>query len=187
MNCTQRLPAYLPNQFLQRPLSLLTAILAIGVILFALYERIQGQMYLQGLNWIDTFTPVMISILLLRGVLNLRDSTDLQAVSLALISALSFIFIYEAIYKLSFYVPPHRMAPDELKRVPDPNRDGTDCAGRLCLWEVSTVEAKYCFLNHLHFRLDFLAAGWFPASRQSPALLFSSNPPASFVELGLFN
>jgi len=94
---------------------LLTGILAVGVILYSLYQRISGQMYLEGLNWIDTMTPVMISVLLLRGVFSLRDSTDLQAVSVSLIGALSFIFIYEAIYKISFYAPPKAIPPEELR------------------------------------------------------------------------
>jgi len=67
------------------------------------------------LNWIDTMTPVMISVLLLSGVISLRDSTDLQAISVALIGALSFIFIYEAIYKISFYAPPKAIPPEELR------------------------------------------------------------------------
>jgi hypothetical protein len=115
MNRTGHLAFELSSRFIQRPLSLLTGIMAIGVILYGLYARISGQMYLEGLNWIDTMTPVMISILLLRAVISLRDSTDLQAVSLALIGALSFIFIYEAIYKLSFYAPPHDMPSEELR------------------------------------------------------------------------
>jgi len=115
MNRTQHLAVELSNRFIQRPFSLLTAILAVGVILFGLYARLSGRIYLEGLNWIDTMTPVMISILLLRGVISLRDSTDLQAVSIALIGALSFIFIYEAVYKLSFYAPPHDMSPEELR------------------------------------------------------------------------
>jgi hypothetical protein len=57
----------------------------------------------------------MISILMLRGLYAMRDDTDLQAVSICLIGALSFIFVYEAIYKLSFYIPPHYMPPAELR------------------------------------------------------------------------
>src|SRR5512141_2276240 len=56
----------------------------------------------------------MISILVLRGLYALRNDTDLQAVSIALIGALSFIFIYEAIYKLSFYIV-RPMPPAELR------------------------------------------------------------------------
>jgi hypothetical protein len=72
-------------------------------------------MLIGALDDMDTFTPVMISILILRGLYAMRNDTDLQAVSMALISALSFIFIYEAIYKISFYKPPRPMPPAELR------------------------------------------------------------------------
>ena len=44
----------------------------------------------------------------------MRRDTDLQAVSIALIGALSFVFSFEAIYKLSFYFQ-MRMPPDEVR------------------------------------------------------------------------
>jgi hypothetical protein len=52
---------------------------------------------------------VELAILMLLGVFTLRDQTDLQAVSFTLVAGLSFIFIYEAIYKWSFYLAPFRM------------------------------------------------------------------------------
>ena len=116
MNNEQRLGMYFPGLVVKRPLSFATGALAVVVILTALYLRFRGYMYLGQLDWIDTFTPVMIGILLLRGILTLRSDTDLQAVSIALISALSFIFIYESIYKISFYAPPYySMPPAELR------------------------------------------------------------------------
>jgi hypothetical protein len=52
---------------------------------------------------------VELGILMLLGVFTLRDQTDLQAVSFTLVAGLSFIFIYEAIYKWSFFLAPFRM------------------------------------------------------------------------------
>ena len=115
MNNEQHLSANFPNLMIQRPLSFAMGVLASLVILAALSLRLAGNMYLEQLNWIDAFTPVMIGILLLRALYTMRDDTDLQAVSMALIGALSFIFIYEAIYKISFYGFPWRMPPTEFR------------------------------------------------------------------------
>ena len=104
MNNEQRLTPGFPALVIRRPLSFAVAALCGSIILVALILRIEGHMLIGQLNDMDTFTPVMISILLLRGVYAMRKDTDLQAVSIALIGAVSFIFIYEAIYKLSFYI-----------------------------------------------------------------------------------
>ena len=115
MNNEQRLTFNFPAIVIRRPLSAAVSVMAGIVILVSLYLRFSGHMLLGQLNDIDAFTPVMISILLLRGLYTMREDTDLQAVSIALIGALSFIFIYEAIYKLSFYSPWHPMPPAELR------------------------------------------------------------------------
>jgi hypothetical protein len=115
MNNEQHLGMLFPRLIIRRPLSFATGALAVLVILTALYMRLRGYMYLGQLDYIDTFTPVMIGVLMLRGILTLRRDTDLQAVSIALIGALSFIFIYEAIYKLSFYAPPYVMPAAEFR------------------------------------------------------------------------
>lgn len=115
MNKEQNLSGNFPSLVVRRPFSFMIAVLAGLVILSALYLRLSGNMYLEQLNWIDAFTPVMIGILILRALYTMRDDTDLQAVSIALIGALSFIFIYEAIYKLSFYGLPWLMPPSELR------------------------------------------------------------------------
>jgi hypothetical protein len=115
MNNERHLSGNFPDLIIKRPFSFVTCLLAGLVIIIALYLRLLGDMYLEQLNWIDTFTPVMIAILLLRAVYTMRDDTDLQAVSMALIGALSFVFIYEAIYKLSFYGLPWLMPPSELR------------------------------------------------------------------------
>lgn len=115
MNNERPFSSNLTGLAIRRPISFATAALAGVVILAALYLRLLGNMYLEQLNWIDAFTPVMIGILILRGLYSMREDTDLQAVSIALIGALSFIFIYEAIYKISFYGLPWLMPASELR------------------------------------------------------------------------
>ncbi len=100
---------------IRRPLSSFTLALAGIMIAIPLYQRSLGNIYLEQLNWVDGTTLVMIGSLLLRGVVSRRLDTDLQAVSIALIGALSFVFTYEAIYKLSFYTFPWRMPAAELR------------------------------------------------------------------------
>lgn len=105
------------NLLNQKPLSLLTVLLAGFMITIPLYQRIIGIVYLEQLNWVDGTTIIMVGILLVRGVvLRWESDTDLQAVSIALIGALSFIFTYEALYKLSFYTFPWRMPGAELRQ-----------------------------------------------------------------------
>ena len=116
MNSEQRLTWNFPALVIRRPLSFIVGAGAVLIILAALvYRLVEGNMLISALNDMDTFTPAMISILMLRGIWALRHDTDLQAVSMALIGALSFIFIYEAIYKISFYKPPRPMPPAELR------------------------------------------------------------------------
>ncbi len=114
MNNEQRLTLNLPTQVVRRPLSFAAGAAALVVILAALVFRIEGHMLIGALDNMDTFTPVMISILILRGLYAMRRDTDLQAVSMSMIAALSFIFIYEAIYKISFYIV-KPMPPAELR------------------------------------------------------------------------
>ena len=117
MNGEQRLTWNFPAVVIRRPLSSLVAAGAVVVIIAALiYRLVEGNMLIAALDNLDTFTPVMISILMLRGLWAMRRDTDLQAVSMVLIHALSFIFIYEAIYKISFYVPPfYKIPPTDLR------------------------------------------------------------------------
>lgn len=100
---------------LHRPFSALTFLLAVALVVYALFRLVTGSLYLAQLNFIDTTTILMIAALLLRGVICLRKDPDGQAVSIALIGALSFVFAFEAVYKLSFYAYPRRMAPAELR------------------------------------------------------------------------
>jgi len=102
-------------KILRRPLSTLSGAFAALLILVPLYQRMIGNVYLEELNYVDGTTLIMVGILLLRGIVSRHHDTDLQAFSIALIGALSFVFTFEAIYKLSFYVFPWRMPPAELR------------------------------------------------------------------------
>jgi hypothetical protein len=78
-------------------------------VLLIVYEVIQiasGELYQKALNHMDGTTLIELGILTLVGVLTLRHQTDLHAVAFTLTAGLSFIFIYEAIYKWSFYLAP---------------------------------------------------------------------------------
>jgi hypothetical protein len=96
---------------------LTTAILAVLLIIYEVIQIATGHLYQQALDKMDGTTLVQLGILALIGVYTLRDQTDLQAVSFTLVAGLSFIFIYEAIYKWSFYLTPFRlpMPPVELR------------------------------------------------------------------------
>jgi hypothetical protein len=102
---------------LTRPLSLFAVALATLIILYEVIQISSGNVYQEQLNDIDGTTLIMLGVLMLWGVFALRDRTDLHAVSFTLVNALSFIFVYEAIYKWSFYLAPFvkPMPPPELR------------------------------------------------------------------------
>jgi hypothetical protein len=102
---------------LRRPLSCFAAILAVLLILYEIIQIASGEVYQRALYFVDGTTLIELGILVLLGVFTLRDRSDLQAVSTTLVAGLSFIFIYEAIYKWSFYLTPFRlpMPPPEFR------------------------------------------------------------------------
>ena len=102
-------------RFPKKPLSTLAAVGALGAILYGILQLAQKNLYLERLNYVDNTTLLLLGLLMLRGVSGLREESDLQTVSLALIACVSFIFGYEAIYKWSFYFAPWRMPPAELR------------------------------------------------------------------------
>ena len=102
-------------RLVHKPITLLTALFAAAAILFSLYQRAIGNVYIGRLNHVDGTTLIMVGVLLLRAVTKLEHESDLETASTALIGALSFVFAYEAIYKWSFYSLPWRMAPGELR------------------------------------------------------------------------
>jgi len=103
--------------YLKRPLSLLAAAFSFLLIIYEVIQIAGGRLYENALNKMDATTLVELGILTLLGVYTLRDRTDLHAVSFTLVAGLSFIFIYEAIYKWSFYLAPivKPMPPVEIR------------------------------------------------------------------------
>lgn len=101
----------------KRPLSAITIILALFLIFYEMIGIMRGNLYEAILYYIDGTTLIELGILMLVGAFTLWSRTDLQAVSATLVACLSFIFMYEAIYKWSFYLTPFRwfMPPDELR------------------------------------------------------------------------
>ena len=89
-----------------RPLSTLAILSGIFVIIYAAIQIFTGNLYVDALDFMDGTTLIELGILTIFGVYTLRNQTDLHAVSFTLVSGLSFIFIYEAIYKWSFYLAP---------------------------------------------------------------------------------
>ena len=100
-----------------RPLSTLAILAGIFVIVYAIVQILTENLYVDALNFIDGTTLIELGILAILGVYSLRDQTDLHAVSFTLVAGLSFIFIYEAIYKWSFYLAPFGkpMPPAEVR------------------------------------------------------------------------
>jgi hypothetical protein len=89
-----------------RPLSTLAILSGMLVIAYAAVQIFTGNLYVDALDFMDATTLIELGILTILGVYTLRDRTDLHAVSFTLVSGLSFIFVYEAIYKWSFYLAP---------------------------------------------------------------------------------
>ena len=108
-----------PSDFVGRlshkPISLLAAVVAVGTILFSLYHRAIGNIYIERLHYVDGTTLIMVGVLVLRAVTKLDRENDLETACMALIGALSFLFAYEAVYKWSFYFFPWQMPPEELR------------------------------------------------------------------------
>jgi hypothetical protein len=105
------------SQLARRPLSALTVVLALIVIAVPLYQLARGTAYFEPLDYIDGTTLIMLGILFLRYVVVYRNDTDLQAVSLAVVGGLSFVYTFEALYKWSFYISPWLMPPSELRNL----------------------------------------------------------------------
>jgi len=105
----------LSRRALKRPLSMLSAAGAAALILFVVVHLARQGVYVEELNFVDATTLLMVAVLVLRSLYKLRRASDLQAVSLALIASLSFVFGFEAIYKWSFYIFPWKMPPAELR------------------------------------------------------------------------
>jgi hypothetical protein len=99
----------------RKPISLFTTLAALILLILALFQLIKGDLYLARLNYVDSTTLVMVAFLIFRAVKVLQSASDLETVSIALVSSLSFLYSYEAIYKWSFYLLPWQMPAHELR------------------------------------------------------------------------
>ena len=99
----------------QKPISLLATLVALGLLLLVIIKIGRGNIYYDRLDYIDVTTLAMVALLLLRAVTKLYSASDLETISIALVSSLSFLYSYEAIYKWSFYLLPWKMPPAELR------------------------------------------------------------------------
>jgi hypothetical protein len=102
-------------RFMEKPSVLLLTLVALGILTIAGITLGLGELYVARLEDVDATTLVMVSLLLLRAVWKLPTATNMETISIALVSCLSFLFSYEAIYKWSFYLLPWRMPPSELR------------------------------------------------------------------------
>ena len=109
----------LPREFLRglmhKPFSLLASLAALILLGVALFGLVSGSLYVSRLNYVDATTLVIVALLILWAVVKLHSSSDLQTISIALVTSISFLFGYEAIYKWSFYILPWQMPAPELR------------------------------------------------------------------------
>ena len=106
---------YFIRGLVHKPISLLAALAALGLLGLVVYELSAGNIYFDRLDYIDVTTLAMVALLLLRAVTKLHAASDQETISIALVSSLSFLFSYEAIYKWSFFLLPWKMPPAELR------------------------------------------------------------------------
>src|SRR3978361_2071275 len=102
-----------------RPLSMTGAACAIVVAVVVLGQVVQGELYIRGLGYPDATTLLMLCGVLTAGFVALRRGSDLQAVALSWVIAVSCLYAYEAVYKWSFYLAPFGggMPPPELREL----------------------------------------------------------------------
>jgi hypothetical protein len=102
-----------------RPLSMTGSACAIVVTVVVIGQVLQGELYIRGLNYPDATTLLMLCGVLTAGLIALRRCSDLQAVALSWVIAVSCLYAYEAIYKWSFYLAPfgRGMPPPELREL----------------------------------------------------------------------
>ena len=99
----------------QKPASLFAASAALFLFGIALFNLLTGNIYIARLNYVDATTLIMVAILIFRALTKLHSASDLDTISITLVSTISFLFSYEAIYKWSFYPLPWKMPPPELR------------------------------------------------------------------------
>ena len=102
---------------IHKPISLFVTLVALSILSLVVFELINGNIYVARLNFVDATTLAMVAFLLLRAVTKLHSASDLVTISIALVSSLSFLFSYEAIYKWSFYILPWKIPAAELREL----------------------------------------------------------------------
>ena len=102
-----------------RPLSMTGSVCAVVVTVVVIGQVMQGELYIRELNSPDATTLLMLCGVLTAGLIALRCCSDLQAVALSWVIAVSCLYAYEAIYKWSFYLAPlgREMPPPELREL----------------------------------------------------------------------
>jgi hypothetical protein len=102
-----------------RPLSMTGSACAVVVAVVVIGQVMQGELYIRELNYPDATTLLMLCGVLTAGLIALRRCSDLQAVALSWVIAVSCLYAYEAIYKWSFYLAPlgAGMPPPELREL----------------------------------------------------------------------
>jgi len=85
------------------PLTTGAFVCAVALGVWSIVTVFSGSRYIGALNFVDATTPLMISVLLLRGIYALRAAPDLKIFSITLICALSFVYTFEAVYKFFFF------------------------------------------------------------------------------------
>jgi len=105
------------RELVHKPISLFVTMVALSILSLVVFELINGNIYIARLNFVDATTLAMVAFLLLRAVTKLHSASDLVTISIALVSSLSFLFSYEAIYKWSFYILPWKIPAAELREL----------------------------------------------------------------------
>ena len=89
---------------LRKPMSTGLAMIGLlGILYFGYTLLTTGSVYISSLNDLDGTTLVMISVLIVTGGIAFKELNDLQAFGTVVIIVLSFIFLFESIYKFLFF------------------------------------------------------------------------------------
>lgn len=89
--------------YFKKPLNAALVVLGIVGMIYTFYLLLSNTLYASTFNDVDITTVLMISILLLKGTYTYKSYDDIKSFSLTLINALSFIFLFEALYKFLFF------------------------------------------------------------------------------------
>jgi len=105
------------RELAKKPMSVISTFAALSLLGLVIFNLGSGNLYIARLDYVDATTIIMVAVLILRAVTKLHSASDLSTISIALVSSLSFLYSYEAIYKWSFYYYPWRMPAPELREL----------------------------------------------------------------------